>query len=115
MRLGPARGTGSPEQRRSDAGMAAKAQILKLHRWIGLPLALLLLVQAATGMSLVFRDSLERIVHPALIVTPQPQRVSMQAMLDRVRAAHPEMNVARAELPDAADQAVMFRLGKEGE
>lgn len=89
--------------------MIRKPTFLKLHRWIGLSVGLLLIVQALTGVSLVFRDEIERVIHPSLIVPVRPARVPVQALLDSVRSAHPKAKIARAEFPVAADQAVMVR------
>jgi uncharacterized iron-regulated membrane protein len=92
-----------------EAGIS-RAQWLKLHRWVGGVLAVFLLSQGLTGAALVFRDEIEPLIHSELTVAPGPQRVSAQAMLDTVRAAHPEATVSRAEFPESPDQAVLFKL-----
>ncbi len=90
-------------------GVTLKPTFLKLHRWIGLSAGLLLAVQALTGVALVFRDELERAVHPSLIVQVQPAALPVQAVLDSVRAAHPKAKFSRAEFPKDADQAVIVK------
>jgi uncharacterized iron-regulated membrane protein len=93
----------------------AKPQLLKIHRYVGLGLALLLAVQGITGALLVFRDEIERIIHPALIVEPLSARVPVQAMMDTVERAHPDIPVNRAEFPAWDDSAVLFKLvAKDG-
>ncbi len=89
--------------------MIRKATFLKLHRWVGLTVGLFLLVQGLTGASLVFRDRIERIIHPALIVAVRPVRLSVQAQLDAVLAKHPKAELARIEIPSEADQAPQVR------
>lgn len=91
-----------------------KPLLLKLHRWTGLALGVLLFIQGLTGTLLVFRDELERVIHPALVVAPLPARAAVQALLDTVQRAHPDAKVARAEFPRGADQAVMFKLAAGG-
>lgn len=89
--------------------MIRKTTFLKLHRWTGLTVGLLLVVQALTGTALVFRDELERLVDPGLVVAGGPARVPVQSVIDAVRAAHPGAAVLRVELPRADDQALMVR------
>ncbi|WP_242128572.1 PrpF domain-containing protein [Sphingobium sp. Sx8-8] len=57
-----------------------------------------LLLQAITGMILVFRDELQPIIHPALRVTTRPRAVPVQAILDSIAARHPDAAITRAEL-----------------
>jgi uncharacterized iron-regulated membrane protein len=92
-----------------------KPQLLKLHRWVGLTLALLLTIQGLSGMSLVFRDEIDRAIHPALVVQPAAARVSVQALMDAVEARHPGVPVSRAEFSAWEDGAVLFKLtAKDG-
>lgn len=91
-----------------------KPTFLKLHRWIGLATGLLLAVQALTGVALVFRDELERVVHPSLIVQEQSAALPVQQLLDAVRAVHPDAKLSRAEFPKDADQAVIVKWSAKG-
>ena len=94
---------------------ALKPQLLKLHRWVGLTLAVLLTIQGLSGMSLVFRDEIDRAIHPALVVEPAATRVPVQALMDAVEARHPGVPVSRAEFPVWEDGAVLFKLAaKDG-
>ncbi|MBJ7498349.1 MAG: PepSY domain-containing protein [Sphingopyxis sp.] len=89
---------------------ALKPQLLKLHRWVGLTLAVLLTIQGLSGMSLVFRDEIERVIHPALVVEPAVTRVPVQVLMDAVEARHPGVPVSRAEFSVWEDGAVLFKL-----
>lgn len=92
-----------------------KPLLLKIHRWIGLTLAVLLTLQGLTGASLVFRDEIERVIHPSLVVEPQAARAPVQALLDAVEARHPGVPVNRAEFPAWDDGAILFKLtAKDG-
>jgi uncharacterized iron-regulated membrane protein len=88
---------------------------LKIHRWIGGILAILLAVQALTGTVLVFRDEIEPLVHPALTVQPGSVRQPVQALLETVRARHPEAVVQRAEFARAVNQTVLFKLRRKAD
>lgn len=89
--------------------MIRKPTYLKWHRWLGLTVGLFLMLQGLTGAILAFRDQLEPVVVPALVVPVRAERLPVQALVDAVRRAHPAAEVQRAEFPDAAGQAVMFR------
>lgn len=94
---------------------ALKPRFLTLHRWVGLTLAVLLTIQGLSGMLLVFRDEIDRVIHPALVVDPAPARVPVQALMDVVEALHPGVPVNRAEFSAWEDGAVLFKLtAKDG-
>lgn len=94
---------------------AWKPRLLKLHRWVGLTLALLLTVQGLSGASLVFRDEIERLIHPALVVEPVATRVPVQVLMDAVEARHEGATINRAEFSAWDDGAVLFKLvAKDG-
>lgn len=82
--------------------------LLKLHRWIGLAFAALLLVQALSGTAMVFRDELEPLVHPELEVSGGGARAPLQELVDTVRAAAPDAKLLRFEWSRGG--AVLFRL-----
>jgi len=86
-----------------------KPTYLKLHRWLGLTVGLFLMIQGLTGAIMAFRDALEPIVVPSLIVSERPARLPVQGLLDAFHRAHPDADLTRAEFPDAANQAVIFK------
>lgn len=94
--------------------MIRKPTFLKVHRWIGLGVGLFLLVQGLTGASLVFRDEIERVIHPGLIVAERPARLPVQSLVDAFHATHPKAELTRAEFPDRADQAVQLKWTAKG-
>ena len=89
--------------------MIRKPTYLKLHRWLGLMVGLFLMIQGLTGAVMAFRDALEPVVVPSLIVPERPARLPVQALLDAFHRAHPDADLTRAEFPDAANQAVIFK------
>lgn len=84
--------------------------LLKLHRWTGLTVGILLLIQGLTGATMVFRDEIDRVIHPAIVVAPTASRVPVQQMLDMVQTAHPDATVNRIEISRWADGAALFKL-----
>ncbi len=91
--------------------MAVRPALLSIHRWIGLAFGLLLIVQALTGVAIVFREELNRTIHAdALTVVPTGPAMPVQQMLDMVRAAHGDAPVTRIEYPTTADEAFLFRI-----
>ena len=91
-----------------------KARLLTWHRWAGLILGLFLLVQAATGTVLVFRDEIDGWLHPALTVAPTGERQPAQTLLDALGQGLPDHEVARVDFPSAPDRAVQVRLKSQG-
>ena len=85
--------------------------LLSIHRWIGLAFGALLIVQALTGVAIVFREEANRALHAdALTVHPVGQAASVQQMTDMVRARHGDARVTRIEYPTAPDEAFLFRI-----
>lgn len=89
--------------------MIRKPTYLKWHRWLGLTVGLFLMIQGLTGAIMAFRDALEPVVVPSLIVAERPARLPVQGLLDAFHRAHPDAELTRAEFPDAANQAVIFK------
>src|SRR3546814_601473 len=95
--------------------MKNRQALLTIHRWLGLTLALLLVVQGGTGVAMVFRDEIEPVIHPELRVAPAPTRLSMQQLFDTVRTTHPDAAITRAEIPRSSSQAVLFKLKRRAD
>ena len=92
--------------------MISRKTLLSLHRWVGLALAALLLVQGLTGVALVFRDELESIVHPELNVAAGGERLSLERLVEAARAARPDAVLQRTK--EMEDGAVLFRFAEDG-
>ena len=93
----------------SRCGVIKKPTYLKWHRWLGLAVGLFLMIQGLTGAVLAFRDALEPVVVPSLTVSARAQRLPVQGLMDAFHRAHPDAELTRAEFPDAANQAVIFK------
>lgn len=84
-----------------------RTTLLKLHRWVGLAFAALLLVQGLTGTLLVFRAEIEGIIHPALVVTPG-EALPVQTLVDTVREALPQATLQRIRFSEDPTRAAIF-------
>jgi uncharacterized iron-regulated membrane protein len=75
-----------------------------IHLYGGLALGGVLIVISVSGSALVFKDTLDRWLRPDLLrVAPGGERVSLNRVVDAVRAAHPEARPRLLEMPvDAA-------------
>jgi uncharacterized iron-regulated membrane protein len=97
--------------------MPAKLVLIRLHRWVGLAVGLLVILQGVTGATVAFRHELNRLVHPAaLVVAPPAQAATLQAVAAAAKAAAPDRKLARIDTPARADDAYLVRLdGKAGD
>ncbi len=94
--------------------MINRATLLKLHRWVGLAVALLLCVQGLTGTLLVFREEIEHLLHPELAVVPAATAVPVQQLVDTVRNAAPEATLQRIRFAEGAAAAMFVMRGAAG-
>ena len=91
--------------------MPAKLLLIKLHRWVGLVVGLLVILQGVTGAAVAFRHELNRLIHPqALVVAPPAHAAPLAAIAAAGKAAFPDRKLARIDLPVAPDDAYMVRL-----
>jgi uncharacterized iron-regulated membrane protein len=87
--------------------------LLSLHRWIALAFAPLLLIQAATGSVLLFRDELARLAHP-VIGAPAGPGLPLSALAEAAQSTHPEMRLTRLFFPSDRASAAFAQLEGPG-
>lgn len=100
---------------RSQAGAGGKRktgkQVLTLiHRWVGLVLAVLVLLQAGTGLLLVNKDALEPLLSPGARVAPAIRRAPLDTVFANLQAARPDLRLDRIYTPRRADRALTARM-----
>lgn len=89
--------------------------LVKLHRWTGLVIGLWIVAQSLTGLAIVWREDLDRLLLPSLLRSSgAPAAIDVQAALDAVRAAAPTERVSRIELPAYPDGVYRAWLGSSG-
>jgi uncharacterized iron-regulated membrane protein len=91
--------------------MSIRNIILKLHLWVGMAAALLILLLAASGTLLVYENEIDRLLNPKLLtVTPQPGHMPLQELVTRVRQSfgnQPVVNLGINPRPDLAWQVIL--------
>lgn len=90
-----------------------RPKIRKLHRLLGVPLALLLFIQGMSGLAIAFRHDIDRMLHPALDVQANAKAVPLAALVREVRAANPDHRLARLEFPRRSHGSILFSLYDE--
>lgn len=87
-----------------------KKLFFKIHKWVGLAVLLLLLLQAATGTAIAFRYELDRVLFPErFLVEPGREALGPDALIERARAAGRPAKLDRLSAPAAPDDAVLAR------
>lgn len=90
--------------------------IFLVHIWVGVIAAAYAIVIGLSGSALVFTEPLEAWLEPALhVVRPTRGQASLQAVYDRVQAAHPKdliYTAVPAASPNRSASLVLFPPGK---
>ena len=91
--------------------MSIRTAFLKLHLWVGLAAAILILLLAVTGTLLVFENEIDRLLNPKLLtVAPQPTNLPVTELVARIKQQLPGslvVNVGLNPRPDLAWQVIM--------
>lgn len=71
--------------------MTARRFVFRLHLYTGLLIGLVLVLSGLSSSLLVFRDEIEAIAYPELLITAaQGERIAVDEVLQRVRRAYPD-------------------------
>jgi len=88
--------------------MQIRKTFLKLHLWVGLAAAILIILTAGSGAILVFEPEMERWLHPSWgYVTPQGQPLPLSRIAESVKTAFPKTQAGNYFLPQEPDIAMM--------
>src|SRR5689334_2145056 len=91
--------------------MPLKAQLLRLHRWVGLAVGVMVILQGLSGTAIAFRHELNRLIHPGSLVVAPPARLApLAAIAAAGKAAFPDRKLARIDTPVTRDDAYLVRL-----
>lgn len=80
--------------------------IFTLHKWVGAIVALWLLSQSLTGVSLVFRDELEEILSPPPSVSVGEKRVTFETLIENTRKKYAGYKVTGFICPRSSNRPV---------
>ena len=88
--------------------MKIRTVFVKLHLWVGLGAAILVVLVAGSGAILVFENEIERLAYPSWsYVTPQGQRLPLSQIGDAVQKAFPKLRPGTYFLYDDPSLAMM--------
>lgn len=88
-----------------------KTLLLKIHRWLGLALGVLITVQGLTGLAVGYRDELNRLVHhDAMVVAPNTMQAPLQTIVEAARSLREGARVTRIDYPTQPDEAYLVRI-----
>ena len=76
--------------------MMLRQAFVFLHRWVGLALALFLIIEGATGSLIAFRSDLTMLLDPALSAprpSPQARPLDLATLAERAEALAPQAKV----------------------
>jgi len=97
-----------------STAITVRPVLVKLHRYVGLTLALFLIVIAATGSIITFYSELERAVDSKLrVVEPRKPEWTLQDLLhirERLEAQDPRSHVFSLQFPQRSDESVFSRV-----
>lgn len=89
---------------------ARRGTLRALHRTVGLGVALLVLLQAATGVIWVNQDTLTPLLHPEARLPPTSARAPLDDMFKSLAALRPQAKLDRLAIPKRPGSAVVARL-----
>jgi uncharacterized iron-regulated membrane protein len=96
--------------------MALTKLALTAHRWIGLVAGLTLLAQGLTGLGLVFREDINAVLQPhAFTVARYEGAYDLDRALAIAKARHPDLKLARVDIPAHRDRPIIVRFGSDPE
>ncbi len=82
---------------------------LKAHLWIGLAIALPLIVVALSGAVMVFEDALDQRLNPGVsFVTPGGAAKPLDELVAKARAGYPDAQLGSITFPESADLALQI-------
>lgn len=91
------------------ASTTPRRLLLTLHRWLGLLVGVVVIVIGLTGGILVFENEIDQVLHPALWhVTPQGSPRPLDALIEAVRALHPDDRLEWIGIDTAPDNSYVM-------
>lgn len=84
------------------------------HRWLGLPLSLLLLVQAVTGAIVLFKHEANDLLHHAALTADGAPPLPLQTLVSDVLRDRPDARLLRIDYPETPQGTYILRLDRGG-
>jgi uncharacterized iron-regulated membrane protein len=94
--------------------MIGKPGLFRVHKWLGIAAAAFLLVQALTGIALVFGPELARVIDPSgMISKPGAADAAPSVLIAAAEAQYPQYRISRLVYPATADGTYLVHLTDE--
>lgn len=91
--------------------MKTRRIVFNLHLYIGLAAGLFLVLTGLTGSMIVFREEIEKLMHPELLETvARGERVRVQTLLNTVNQAYPEEKIVSIRMPRTPRETYLFKM-----
>src|SRR5258708_8212838 len=91
--------------------MIAKRRLLQMHRWAGLLAALIVLIEAGTGVLLVFRPQFAELADPGgFIRSPGVREASISQVIAAARRRFPGFEIEHVGFPQTARGVYVAQL-----
>ena len=94
--------------------MIGKPGLFRVHKWLGIAAAAFLLVQALTGITLVFGSELARLIDPSGMVSkPGSADAAPNVLIAAAEAQYPDYRISRLVYPATENDTYLVHLTNE--
>ena len=91
--------------------MRTRKIVFNIHLYIGLASGLFLVLSGLSGSMIVFREEIEKFMHPELLETVvRGERVPVQTVLNTVKRAYPEDKIVFIRMPRIPQENYLFKM-----
>jgi uncharacterized iron-regulated membrane protein len=91
--------------------MRTRRVVFNLHLYIGLAAGLFLVLTGLTGSMIVFREEIEKLMHPELLETAvHGERVPLEIVLNTVNREYPEEKIVFIRMPRTPQETYLFKM-----
>ncbi|SCY52420.1 Uncharacterized iron-regulated membrane protein [Nitrosospira sp. Nl5] len=91
--------------------MRTRRIVFNIHLYIGLAVGLFLVLIGLTGSMVVFREEIEKLMHPELLETAvRGERVPVQTVLNAVKRSYPEDKIVFIRMPRMPQETYLLKM-----
>ncbi|BCT68024.1 PepSY-associated TM helix domain-containing protein [Nitrosospira sp. NRS527] len=91
--------------------MRTRKLVFNIHLYIGLASGLFLVLSGLSGSMIVFREEIEKLMHPELLETvTRDKRIPVQTVLNTVKRAYPEDRIVFIRMPRTSQETYLFKM-----
>ncbi|SFO13993.1 Uncharacterized iron-regulated membrane protein [Nitrosospira briensis] len=91
--------------------MRTRRTVFNIHLYIGLAVGLFLILSGLTGSMIVFREEIEKLMHPELLeTTASGERLPVQSVLNTIKRVYPEDKIVFIRMPRTLRETYLFKM-----